>query len=83
MTTIDPDRRGALLAGRLRAIVGARWGVPDGAAVGTSAIGASLTDREGGRTWVLVDDDPARRLGMGPWPWPCAGATPTDLTSST
>jgi hypothetical protein len=64
MTTIDPDRRGALLAGRLRAIVGARWGVPDGAAVGTSAIGASLTDREGGRTWVLVDDDPARRLGM-------------------
>jgi hypothetical protein len=64
MTTLDPDRRASLLAGRLRALVAARWGVPDGALAGTSAVGASLTDREGGRTWVLVDDDPARRLGM-------------------
>lgn len=45
-------------------MVGARWGVPDGATVATSAIGASLADPEGGRTWVLLDDDPARRLGM-------------------
>lgn len=49
---------------KLRAIVGARWGVPDGATVDGSVIGASLADREGGRTWVLLDDDPERKLGM-------------------
>ncbi len=31
---------------------------------GSSPAGASLNDRNGGQTWVLVDDDPARRLGM-------------------
>ena len=52
------------MAAKLRAIVGARWGVPEGVEAATSVIGASLNDRVGGRTWVLVDDDPARRLGM-------------------
>jgi hypothetical protein len=60
----DPDRRAALLAAKLRAFVGAQWGLPDPAEVGTSVVGASLADRDGGRTWVLLDDDPARRLGM-------------------
>src|SRR5690606_37783766 len=62
--TTDPDRRAATLAVKLRAIVGARWGLPDGLEVEMTVIGASLADREGGRTWVLLDDDPERRLGM-------------------
>ncbi len=62
----DDARRPALLAAKLRAMVGARWGAPAdaGAEVTTSVIGAGLHDRAGARTWVLVDDDPERRLGM-------------------
>ncbi len=44
--------------------MGRRWGVPDGVTVGTSVIGASLIDPVGSQTWVLLDDDPQRRLGM-------------------
>jgi len=65
MTDSEAERRAALVATKLRAIVGANWGLPDDVTAGTSPAGASLNDRAGGHTWIYLDEDPARRLGMG------------------
>lgn len=62
--TADRERRVALLATKLRAMVGARWGVPDGASFDTSVLGATLVDPVGRRVWVLLDEDPQRKLGL-------------------
>jgi hypothetical protein len=63
--TDAPDRRAALLAAQLGALVRDHW--PDageGTRPGSFPGGAALTDPDGGRLWVLLDDDgAARRLG--------------------
>ncbi|MCB0970018.1 MAG: hypothetical protein KDA97_00660, partial [Acidimicrobiales bacterium] len=60
--TIDQDRRAALLAAKLGALVRARWGdVGDGAVAGGFPEGATLVD--GDRAWVLATADADRRLG--------------------
>ncbi len=64
--TDAPDRRAALLAAKLAALVRGRW--PDGVDAARPATfpgGSSLIDDAGGRVWVLLDDeaDAARRLG--------------------
>lgn len=61
--TLDPARRSALLAAKLRALVGARCDVGVDARVGGFPDGATLVDPVGGRTWVLVEDGAERRLG--------------------
>jgi len=58
---LDPDRRSALLASRLRTLAQSRWEVADGARAGAFPEGASLSDGE--RCWVLVEDGGERRLG--------------------
>lgn len=62
------DRRAALLAAKLGALVRGRWpDAAEGARPGTFPGGATLADADGGRLWVLLDDeaevDAARRLG--------------------
>lgn len=64
--TDAPDRRAALLAAKLGALVRDRWGeVADGSRPGTFPGGSSLIDADSGRAWILLDDeaDAARRLG--------------------
>lgn len=62
--TIDPDRRAALLAAKLAALVRGRWGdaSPD-ARPGGFPGGATLAEPAGGRLWVLMAADADRRLG--------------------
>ncbi len=62
--TLDPDRRAALTAAKLAALVTGRWGdPPDHVERSGFPDGATLVDREAGRCWVLVGPDGARRLG--------------------
>jgi hypothetical protein len=64
--TDAPDRRAALLAAKLGALVRDRWpDVGDEARPGTFPGGSSLVDAPSGRAWILLDDqaDAARRLG--------------------
>jgi hypothetical protein len=61
--TLDPARRSALLATKLRALVDGRWDVGTEARPGGFPDGASLVDPAAGRTWVLVEDNAERRLG--------------------
>jgi hypothetical protein len=62
--TLDPDRRAALTAAKLAALVRGRWGQHlDHAERGGFPDGATLIDRADGRTWVLVGADGDRRLG--------------------
>lgn len=57
---LDPERRSALLGAKLGALVRDRFG-PGERQPGTFPGGATL--QEGGRAWVLLEDDPGRSLG--------------------
>jgi hypothetical protein len=62
--TIDPDRRAALLAAKLGALVRGRWeGIADDARPGGFPEGATLAEPPGGRTWVLLGPDAVRCAG--------------------
>lgn len=61
--TMDPARRSALLAAKLRALVDGRWDVGPDARPGRFPDGATLVDPAAGRTWVLVEGEAERRLG--------------------
>jgi hypothetical protein len=62
--SIDPDRRAALVAAKLRAVVRGRWPeVAADAPTGSFPSGATLHDPASGRLWVLVEGDATRRLG--------------------
>lgn len=63
--TLDPDRRSALLAAKLRALVAGRWDLPPDARAGSFPDGASLVDDASGRVWVLIgaETGAVRRLG--------------------
>lgn len=58
--SIDADRRSAILGAKLRALVDGRRG-GEGAVAGSFPGGATL--QAGSTVWVLVDTEPARRLG--------------------
>lgn len=58
---LDPDRRSALLASRLRTLAQSHWAVAEEARGGAFPEGASLSDGE--RCWVLVEEGAERRLG--------------------
>ncbi|WP_426571723.1 hypothetical protein [Aquihabitans sp. McL0605] len=60
----DIDPRAGLLAAKLGALVRGRWAdVAASARPGTFPGGATLLDAEGGRVWILLDEDADRRLG--------------------
>jgi hypothetical protein len=62
--TLDPDRRAALLAAKLGALVRAGWDdVAAEARSGGFPDGATLVEPDGGRAWVLLGADAPRRLG--------------------
>jgi hypothetical protein len=63
--TLDPDRRAALLAAKLRALVRGGWGdeVAAGAEVDPLPLGAALRAPDGGAGWVLPAERAARSLG--------------------
>jgi len=62
--TIDPDRRAALLAAKLGALVRGRWpGAADLALAGSFPAGATLVDASSRRGWIFIDEDGDRRLG--------------------
>jgi hypothetical protein len=64
--TDAPDRRAALLAAKLGALVRDRWpDAGDGARPGTFPGGATLAAADGARLWILLDEqaDAGRRLG--------------------
>lgn len=76
--TTDQDRRAALLAAKLRALVRARWGdVGDTATSGGFPDGAALVD--GDRAWVLATSAADRRLGAAMAVARRAGATELHL----
>ncbi len=58
--SIDPQRRSGLLASKLRALVRNRWDVAD---VDPGRIPGGATLLVEGNAWVLLDEDPERRLG--------------------
>ncbi len=60
--TVDAERRAALLAAKLGALVRERWGDDDARERSTFPGGAAL--QAGFVGWVLLDDDPVRRLGQ-------------------
>ncbi len=60
----DGDRRAALLAAKLGALVRERWGDDPDREPSTFPGGAALRSGSPGATgWVLLDEDPAHRLG--------------------
>lgn len=61
MSGVDPDRRVALNATKLRALVAAQDGRFEPTGAGAFGRGASMHDGE--RAWVLADDRPERALG--------------------
>lgn len=63
MTTLDPDRRSALLGTKLRVLAGERWDVGSDAVAGTFPAGATLVDPSQSRGWILIEDGAERRLG--------------------
>lgn len=60
MSTLDPEQRARLLAGKLRALVESTAGPRDRRSLAFPG-GAALTGDDG--TWVLADTEPARALG--------------------
>lgn len=61
--TTDADRRHALAAAKLRALVRAHVGGDLDPQPAGFPDGAAAVDAASGRTWVLIDGDPSRRLG--------------------
>lgn len=63
LVTSDAERRAALVAAKLRALVGVRWTPGADAESRGFPGGSALVDRAAATAWVLVDEDPTRRLG--------------------
>ena len=63
MTMLDPDRRSALLATKLRVLVGERWDLGPDAISGTFPAGATLVDPAQNRGWILIEDGAEHRMG--------------------
>ena len=60
----DPDRRAALAAAKLGALVRSTWADADPAAAsGSFPGGAVLTEPDGGRLWLFLEDAAVRRVG--------------------
>jgi hypothetical protein len=60
VVSLDPERRAAFVAAKLRALVNGRWGEAEREPV---AFGSGAALVEGDRLYVLAEDQPARTLG--------------------
>lgn len=61
MPAVEPERRAALNAAKLRALVAARFGEVEAIDGGGFTRGSAMSD--GARAWVLADERPERALG--------------------